>query len=93
MINNNHIVILSNNERSAWLKLVTRELRSLGTLELRAEIMLEKESSMSFDMVIVDASGLQMGLAEQIGWLHGRFPGVPIVVLTNSPTWRRARAV
>ncbi|GJM42531.1 MAG: hypothetical protein DHS20C20_28130 [Ardenticatenaceae bacterium] len=46
-----------------------------------------------YDLYLLDASGLQMELAERVSWLHGRFPKTPIVVLTSSPTWRRARAV
>lgn len=63
-----------------------------------AEDVLERDSGESggtdmMDMLVVDASGLQMELAERVAWLHGRFPKVPIVVLTSSPTWRRAKAV
>jgi DNA-binding response OmpR family regulator len=53
----------------------------------------EEEPVELFDLMVVDASGLQIELAERVAWLHGRFPQVPIVVLTSSPTWRRARAV
>jgi len=95
---NKRIAILSNNEHSPWLKHTTEVLGSLGQLTVYAEDVLAKDSEESgginmMDMMVVDASGLQMELAERVAWLHGRFPKVPIVVLTSSPTWRRARAV
>lgn len=95
VVTNKQIAILSNNEHSPWLKHVTEVLGSLGKLVVYAEEMFEEDSGESFDMdmLLVDASGLKMELAERVAWLHGRFPQVPIVVLTSSPTWRRARAV
>ncbi|MCC6603044.1 MAG: response regulator transcription factor [Anaerolineae bacterium] len=72
---------------------MTEVLGSLGTVSVFAECAFSEELDRWFDLLLVDASGLQMELAERVGWLHGRFPTVPIVVLTSSPTWRRARAV
>ena len=72
---------------------MTEVLGSLGRLIVFSETMFEDEVNEPFAMLVVDASGLQMELAERVAWLHGRFPEVPIVVLTSSPTWRRARAV
>jgi DNA-binding NarL/FixJ family response regulator len=98
VVTNKRIAILSNNEHSPWLKHVSEVLGSLGKLIVYAEDVLANDSAEScdmdvMDMLVVDASGLQMELAERVAWLHGRFPRVPIVVLTSSPTWRRARAV
>ena len=94
-VNSKHIAILSNNEHSPWLKHMTEVLGSLGRLNVYAENVFEEDSEESFDMdmLVIDASGLQMELAERVAWLNGRFPEVPIVVLTSSPTWRRAKAV
>ena len=89
------IAILSNNEHSPWLKHTAEVLSSLGKLMVYAEDVFAEDTEELFDvnMLVVDASGLQMELAERVAWLNGRFPKVPIVVLTSSPTWRRARAV
>lgn len=87
------IGVLSNNDRSPWLKRLAEVLSSLGTITIYSECAFSEESERRFDLLVVDASGLQMELAERVSWLHGRFPNVPIVVLTSSPTWRRARAV
>jgi DNA-binding NarL/FixJ family response regulator len=72
---------------------MTEVLGNIGMTKVFAESMLEDELNEPFDLMVVDASGLQIELAERVAWLHGRFPEVPIVVLTSSPTWRRARAV
>lgn len=87
------IGVLSNNCQSPWLKQTTEVLGSLGELAIYKESLFTDEFVESFDLVLVDASGLQMELAERVAWLNGRFPQTPIVVLTSSPTWRRAKAV
>lgn len=92
-MNRKRIAVLSNNEHSPWLKHMTEVLGNIGMTKVFAESMLEDELNEPFDLMVVDASGLQIELAERVAWLHGRFPEVPIVVLTSSPTWRRARAV
>lgn len=92
-MNSKRIAILSNNAHSPWLKHVTEILGTIGMLTVFSESMLENELDKPYDLLLIDASGLQIELAERVAWLHGRFPDVPLVVLTSSPTWRRARAV
>lgn len=92
-VDSKSIGVLSNNDQSPWLKHLTEVLGSLGKLIIYSECAISEELNRQLDLLVVDASGLQMELAERVGWLHGRFPSVPIVVLTSSPTWRRARAV
>lgn len=98
-VNVRQMAILSNNGPSPWLKRVSEVLGTLGTVHVFTEQMLEAEAETEaeaedpYEVFLVDASGLQMDLAERVGWLHGRFPETPIIVLTSSPTWRRARAV
>jgi DNA-binding response OmpR family regulator len=92
-VNRKQIGILSNNIHSPWLKQLTEVLGELGALMICAESMLDEEPDEAYDLIVVDASGLIMELAERVAWLNGRFPNVPIIVLTSSPTWRRARDV
>lgn len=92
-VDNKFICILSNNEQSPWLKHLTEVMGSLGKLTVYGECALAERATDRFDLLVVDASGLQMELAERVAWLHGRFPETPIVVFTLSPTWRRAKAV
>ncbi len=92
-VNNKTIGIVSNNGHSPWLKHLAEILGTLGEPKTCNEAELEENPAEHCDLILVDASGLQMGLSGRISWLHGRFPDVPIVVLTSSPTWRRARAV
>ena len=87
------IAILSNNGHSPWLKRLARLLGDLGEIEILTECAWDTAPVSVLDLIVVDTSGLQMELAERVAWLHGRFPESPIVVLTSSPTWRRARAV
>lgn len=92
-MNSKRIAVLSNNEHSPWLKHTTEVLGTLGMITAFTEDVFADEPEEPYDLIMVDASGLQIELAERVAWLHGRFPNVPIVVLTSSPTWRRARAV
>jgi len=92
-VNSKQIGILSNNTQSPWLKRLEEVLGELGEITICSESMLVEEPDENYDLIVVDASGLKMVLAERVAWLHGRFPEVPIIVLTSSPTWRRARAV
>lgn len=93
IVDSKSIGVLSNNDQSPWLKRLAEVLGSLGTVTIFSEGAFSEDVGRRFDLLVVDTSGLQMELAERVGWLHGRFPTVPIVVLTSSPTWRRARAV
>lgn len=93
IVDSKSIGVLSNNDQSPWLRHLAEVLGSLGTITICSEHGLPEKPGWQFDLLVVDASGLQMELAERVGWIHGRFPQVPIVVLTSSPTWRRARAV
>ncbi|MCP4418604.1 MAG: response regulator [Chloroflexi bacterium] len=92
-MNKKQIGILSNNVQSPWLKQLIEVLAELGALTICAESMLHEDPDEEYDLIVVDASGLIMELAERVAWLNGRFPNTPIFVLTSSPTWRRARDV
>lgn len=94
-MNQKRIALISNNDASPWLKRIAKGLETLGKLTILTECGLGVlgEAEEPYDMFLLDASGLQMELAERVAGLHGRFPQIPIVVLTSSPTWRRARAV
>ncbi len=94
-MNPKKIVMLSNNASSPWVRHTCAVVERLGEVAVLAECGLEtlEEPDEPYDLFLLDASGLQMALATYVAGLHGRFPQTPIVVLTSSPTWRRARAV
>lgn len=94
-VNQKQIVILSNNASSPWVQQTSVVMEKLGQVSVLADCGLDmlEERDEPYDLFLLDASGLQMELAAYVAWLHGRFPQTPIVVLTSSPTWRRARAV
>lgn len=95
IVNQKKIMVISNNGASPWLKRIADGLGMLGKLTVLPECGLAAldEPEEPYEIMLLDASGLEMELAERVAWLHGRFPQTPIVVLTSSPTWRRARAV
>ena len=94
-MNQKRIALISNNGPSPWLHRMSEGLERLGKVAVLTECEAESvdEADDPYDMLLLDASGLQTELAARVAWLHGRFPQTAIVVLTSSPTWRRARAV
>ena len=94
-MNRRQIFILSNNELSLWVKHICSVMEKLGSVSILSEDGLDglETTEEPYNLILLDASGLKMELAERVAWLNGRFPTSSIVVLTSSPTWRRARAV
>ena len=88
---NKKIRILSNNLHSPWLRKMATVLEELGEFAVCSETLLDEDPHIICDLIVVDASGLKMRLIERVIWLRCRYPNVPIVVITASPTWRRAR--
>ncbi|MCB8942483.1 MAG: response regulator transcription factor [Ardenticatenaceae bacterium] len=86
------IIIITNQAVSAWVTAVTEALNPFGqvtvTLEKDAQAVVQQDD---FDLILIDASTIDMDAATLIQSLHLLRPTVPIVVNTLSPTWRRAR--
>ncbi len=88
------ILVVSNRPDSAWLQMVSDALQSLGKLQVASE----QEASVrikvqGYDLMIVDATAVSSDIATLVARLREDRPDVPIVVVTASPTWQRARRV
>lgn len=74
-----------------WTLALKQALSSLGNLEVMSEGELESSFLRnSYDVIVIDA-GVVNEAALLASHLRSQYPGVPIVIATASPTWRRAR--
>jgi DNA-binding response OmpR family regulator len=87
------ILVITAVPHDDWASKLARELQNLGLVAFAREGDLsEKWSQESYDLFVVDASAV--GSADQlVSRLRAALPDGRVVVMTASPTWRRARAV
>ena len=76
-----------------WVTILRNALNSLGQLESISESEIAfRILQEHYDLIIIDAVVLDDSEAI-IASLHQKQPNTPIVVVTTSPTWQRARRV
>jgi DNA-binding NtrC family response regulator len=93
MIKNNSILLISNNEESHWFRVVVNLLISLGKLDvLHQRHAMESISRQNYDLIVIDARAVDND-ALVVSRIHVTQPDSRIVVITPTPTWRRARCV
>lgn len=75
---------------SEWLEVLGKTLAPFGKLEITPSAEIRMRKNKRYNLIIVDAidSGEMIKLVSD---LHKESPQVPIVVVTASPTWQRAR--
>lgn len=88
-----NLLLIGNPPDSIWATILRDALYPLGQLDLASE----SETSMRvqqkhYDLVIIDAAVLN-NVETLVASLHRQQPTVPIVVVTTSPTWQRARRI
>lgn len=88
------IIIISNQLESPWLATAIDALQSFGVSHVFSEENIFNQSSVKLcDLILIDASSINTDLVEMIKQLCRNYYKKPIVVMTNSPTWRRAKEV
>ncbi len=75
-----------------WGNILSEALRTLGQLDITSEELVVEVELNDYDLIIVDAGGI-IDVSTLVASVHQRRPAVPIVVVTSSPTWQRARRV
>jgi DNA-binding response OmpR family regulator len=86
-------LLIGNQSDAAWVATLEEAIRSLGQLYLISETeAVGRVQQEAFDLVIVDA-GTTNHIADFVSRLRMARPAMPIVVVTASPTWQRARKV
>ncbi len=90
--NRKNVVIIGNNADSLWVTAVRDALVNWGTVQFRSEDeALANPQEKSPDLLLVDASTLEIDTVQFVASLKQANPHTPIIVATTSPTWRRAR--
>jgi len=89
-----HVLIVANKPASAWIDAVSRTLAQIGEIHLVAEQDVAAVlGSCCYDLALVDTSALEQDAADLVRRLVACQDDLPVVVVTTSPTWQRARAV
>lgn len=88
------IIIVSNQPESPWLITTVDALQSLGVSHVFSEQAVFNQISMkTCDLILIDASSIDADLVEMVKLLCSKYYKKPIVVVTTSPTWRRAKEI
>ncbi|MCP4421573.1 MAG: hypothetical protein GY805_33595 [Chloroflexi bacterium] len=87
-----NLMVISDKPDSPWSTTVNEALMSLGKLYFFAERdALTQIGKQSYDLIIIASGDIDSDMGVLVKQLHASRPETPIVVTTNSPTWRRAR--
>jgi DNA-binding NtrC family response regulator len=87
-------LVISNCQDSAWLQTLKSSFQPLGQLDITPDHgMLWQIQRQTYSLIIVDAPEVRRDVAQLVGELHQEQPSIPIVVVTTSPTWQRARQI
>jgi DNA-binding response OmpR family regulator len=86
-------LLINGTRERRWCQVLEEVLAPLGTLRAGEEKnALELVLQQSYDVVIVDATGVK-DVSLMVSRIRAQRPDARIVVATASPTWRRAREV
>ncbi|MCI0395744.1 MAG: hypothetical protein L0332_10800 [Chloroflexi bacterium] len=89
-----NLIFISDEPASSWFHTASEALLSLGKLRFLPAIEAPRKIfGQKCDLFIIDASTTKEDIAMLVGQLHCAQQETPIIVVTTSPTWRRARAV
>lgn len=88
----NSFLLVNGRQPDHWHQVLEAALRPFGPLEsTREETAVERVMEKSFDMIIVDATGVQR-VKLLVERLSAQRPRTSIIVVTASPHWELARA-
>lgn len=75
-----------------WAEVLTEALIPLGLLDITTEAQLFSQVNLStYDLILLDSAAVT-DVPSLVTTIRCRYPDARIVVVTASPTWRRARA-
>lgn len=86
-----NFLLVGSKPHSAWAGVLRRGLEPLGDLHVvTASELSDRGTLEGCDMFIIDAASVE-DAAGLVTRLRRESPSVPIVVVTTSPTWQRAK--
>ncbi len=87
------ILHIGGHDNSTWVTILGNSLTPLGQLDAISDSEIASYLHQKhYDLIILDAATLN-NVETLITNLHQQQPNIPIVVMTTSPTWQRARRV
>lgn len=88
------LLVSTEGEFGVWKETVSKATKSIANLEVVHRNMVDKIiMSQVYDLVIIDALGLEDSLVITIEKIRKAQPEIPVVVATDIPTWTQAREV
>jgi DNA-binding NtrC family response regulator len=85
------ILLVGSKPDSGWIGTLQQSLDQWGELQVAAETDgLSRLRGQAYDLIILDAAVID-DLNLLVQSIRQERPNVPVVVVTNSPTWQRAR--
>jgi len=95
--NNNRdkiFLVVSNKPDAPWACTLKEALTPLGQPHfVTEEEVLAQIGQRVYDLIIIASGDIEGEIGDWVKNLHQAYPNIPLVVTTNSPTWRRAREV
>lgn len=85
-----HFLYVTNNHTASWSAVLDQAITPLGTLEISSSSGLCEQDLHHVAILFVDASYVP-DIVSFIRGAHQLCPNLPIIVVTASPTWKRAR--
>lgn len=88
------VLVVTGNPDSSWIEMVLNSLAPIGDVHLALEQKVTPIiQTHHFDLAIIDTSTLKQPVPNLVKFLLDEQENLPILVVTTSPTWQRARAV
>jgi DNA-binding NtrC family response regulator len=89
-----NMMVVSNKPDSPWSDTIRLALSPLGKPHFitETEIMAQIDTQ-SYDLIIIASGDIDGEIGDLVKKLRFSCPETPIIVTTNSPTWRRAKEV
>ena len=88
------IIVVSNKSQSEWLSNISAALSPLGDVQIMSEYDVDDQiGQMTPSLIIIDAGAIESDVSVDVSNVRALRPELPVVVVTTSPTWRRARSM
>ena len=86
-----HFLLVSNSPSDPWVRILQEVVTSLGSLQIASkQETIKLVSQRDYDLLVVDAAKVEDVFC-LVSSIREQQPDARILVVTTSPTWRRAR--
>jgi len=86
-----YFLLISNSPDDPWIQILQEVVTSLGSLQIAGEPeAIKLASQRNYDLFVIDAAKVE-NIFCLVSSIKEKKPSARILVVTTSPTWRRAR--